>query len=151
MTDEEVAKTHHCMALQGKHRSAVRWLTERMKGGALDPENNCSKTGDPVSEVLKSKHPEPQIPNVEDFYDHAYLPEIMELDITQEHVEQVARHASGATGPGGTDSTAIQNWLLQHGKTSTLLRKSFANLVSWLANTDPPWNLRENGQNEKKL
>jgi hypothetical protein len=38
-------------------RSAVRNLTNRDQGGVLQPDDACTKTGLPVLEVLRGKHP----------------------------------------------------------------------------------------------
>jgi len=37
------------------------------------------------------------------------------LNITGEVVEKVARWLTQSAGPGGTDSTALQYWLLKYG------------------------------------
>ena len=57
-TAEHRSKTFHGLVLCGKLRTAVRWITEREKGGFLQPEEHCTKTGDRVLEVLHAKHPD---------------------------------------------------------------------------------------------
>jgi hypothetical protein len=39
-------------------QGAVRFLTQREKGGMIMPGNKDEKTGDTVASVLQSKHPE---------------------------------------------------------------------------------------------
>ena len=39
-TAEHRAKTFHGLVLRGKIRTAVRWITEREKGGVLQPEGH---------------------------------------------------------------------------------------------------------------
>ena len=55
-TAEHRAKTFHGLVLRGKLRTAVRWITEREKGGVLLPEEQFTKTGERVLEVLCTKH-----------------------------------------------------------------------------------------------
>ena len=62
-TAEHRAKTFHGLVLRGKLRTAVRWITEREKGGVLKPEGHCTKTGDRVLEVLHAKHPDARPPS----------------------------------------------------------------------------------------
>ena len=46
-------------------------------------------------------------------------PIFIPADITEEAVESVARKNSGSSVPGGTDSEALQGWLLKFGKGTT--------------------------------
>ena len=62
-TAEHRAKTFHGLVLRGKLRTAVRWITEREKGGVLQPEVHCTKTGDRVLEVLHAKLPDARPPS----------------------------------------------------------------------------------------
>ena len=43
------------------------------------------------------------------------------------------------SGPGGTDSEALQGWLLKFGGDSKRLRTSVENFVDWISNGIPPW------------
>ena len=52
---ERPAKTYHSLVLCGKLRTAVRWITEWEKGGVLLPEETCTKTGERVMEVMRTK------------------------------------------------------------------------------------------------
>ena len=56
MPVEDRAKTYYSLVLHGKLWTAVRWITEREKGGVLLPEDKCTKTGERVVEVLRTKH-----------------------------------------------------------------------------------------------
>jgi hypothetical protein len=71
--------------------------------------------------------------------DYDTLPDFVDLDITEDVVEQVARRLSGSAGPGGSDAQAIQHWLLRFGGASGELRRAVAGLVEWMANDFPPW------------
>ena len=54
---ESVARAFNSQVLDGKLKSAVRNLTIGERGGVLGPEDLCTKTGQPVIDVLQSKHP----------------------------------------------------------------------------------------------
>ena len=98
-----------------------------------------SKTHEPVIDVLKSKHPDARVLDASVLEDYKTLPNLVELDITEETVEQVARRLLGSAGPGGTDSAAVQHWLLRFGGASQQLRKAVAELTDWISNSSPPW------------
>ena len=53
---EAVAQSYHSTVLSGKLRQAVRWATNRKGGGCLLLDDQCTKTGRPVAEVLREKH-----------------------------------------------------------------------------------------------
>ena len=57
-TAEHRAQAFHSLVIRGKLRMAVRWITELETGGVLETGDRCTKTGDRVMEVLRSKHPE---------------------------------------------------------------------------------------------
>ena len=98
-----------------------------------------SKSGLPVLDVLKSKHPEAVIPQPETLEDYDTVPSFTPLDITACTIESVARRMSGGAGPGGVDSMALQGWLLRFGKESIGLREAIASFTCWMANDSPPW------------
>ena len=143
-SDDSKARAFHSRVLSGRLRSAVRTLTGRDGGGVLQPDDNCTKTGRPVWEVLPSKHPALRDPvEVGDpngaFEPYADLPTAIPLCITQDDVEVISSRLSGAAGPGGTDAVDLSNWLLRFGPQSEDLRSEMAAWVNWLANTHPPW------------
>jgi hypothetical protein len=139
-------RAFNAKVLSGRLRSAVRNLTNRESGGVKMPDDLCSKTGTPVLEVLRGKHPALRDPGPEvgrsdtafEPYD-APAPDTVPVEITADVVEAVASSLSGAAGPGGTDSVTLANWLLRYGEASERLRIAMANLGSWLANGHPPW------------
>ena len=63
--DEAVARIFHNTVLSGKIRQAFRRATDRQGGGCLLPDDQCTKTGRPVAEVLREKHPEMRVPPME--------------------------------------------------------------------------------------
>ena len=109
----------------------------------MDPDAIDDKTGTPVIDVLRKKHPAMREPKESDIGDRVFesypaTPKAIPIDITAETVEAVASKLSGAAGPGGVDAVALQNWLLRFGSESEQLRQEFAEWTRWLANTHPP-------------
>ena len=51
-------------------------------------------------------------------------PIFIPVNITEEAVESVVQFFSGSSGPGGTDSEALQVWLLKFGEDSNRIRTS---------------------------
>ena len=66
-------------------------------------------------------------------------PPMIDLDITGAHIMSVARWLRGGAGPGGSDSTAWQYWLLRYGAHSERLRDAVARLTRAVANGSMPW------------
>ena len=139
VTPEQRAKIFHGKMLRGDVRGAVRYLTARDKGSVLMPDKIDEKSGDTVAEVLASKHPEARMPVASSLHQYANTPDFVDVDVTEETVEKVARRLSGSAGVGGTDSHALQHWLLRFGAVSRKLRAVVAKLVDWLSNSFPPW------------
>ena len=63
--DDAVAWSFHDTVLSGYFWQAVCQATDREGGGCLLPEDQCTKTGRPVVEVLREKHPDMPVPPVE--------------------------------------------------------------------------------------
>ena len=137
-TEEQRGKTFSRLALQGKLRSAVRYLTERDGGEIMLPDEIDAKTGDTVLDVLQSKHPDMRVPDIALMEEYDTLPDFVELDITADTVEKVARRLSGSAGPGGTDSADLPHWLLRFGGASAEFRQAVAEFVRWKANDNSP-------------
>jgi hypothetical protein len=143
---ESVARSYNSKVLGGRLRTAVRSLTQRGQGGVLQPDDTCSKTGKPVLEVLRGKHPamrDPQ-PDMEDdargsFEHYDEVPEAVPLVITGDVVEKVASRLSGGAGPGGSDAVDLRNWLLRFGAESEALRDALAGICEMMANGNPSW------------
>jgi hypothetical protein len=95
-TDEDlIAQKYILMVLDGKLRAAVRFATSRDGGGVLLPQDACTKTGQPVMEVLLSQHPDTRIPDLEDpnciAFDHYdEVPLLIPTDCTTEDLETLA-------------------------------------------------------------
>ena len=59
---EHQEHTYHSLVLWGKLRTAVQWITERETGGALQLGERCTKKGERVTEVLRTKNPDDRAP-----------------------------------------------------------------------------------------
>eukprot|EP00978_Attheya_sp_CCMP212_P023363 scaffold71500_cov33-Attheya_sp.AAC.2 len=139
MDDQEVARTYNHMVLQGKLHQAVCWIPQRHKGGILYPDEINVKTGMPVIDVLKSKHPEARVPDIGNLLHYDETPEFVDVDITADTVESITQKLSGSAGPGGVDSVRLSHLLLRFRKTSATLREVAADFTRWMTNEMPPW------------
>ena len=63
--DDAVARSFHETVLSGKLHQAVCRATDREGGGCLLLGEKCTKTGRPVADVLREKHPDTRVPPVE--------------------------------------------------------------------------------------
>ena len=61
MLEAEVHLQYNNLLITGKIRETVRFLTGRDQGGILLPMDACTKTGKPVEEMLREKHPPPSL------------------------------------------------------------------------------------------
>ena len=87
MSEEAISKTFTSLVLKGKIRTAVRLVTFRGAGSVLSPENMDAKSGQPVVDVLRVKHPAPIVPNVRVLEHYDVVPEFVPIDITEDTVE----------------------------------------------------------------
>ena len=106
----------------------------------FQPGDIFPRTGQPVLDVLCSKHPEvrPLTAIILEAYG-GKPPALVMVDITNEMVAIVVRQLLGALGPRGDDSVSLQHWLRRFGATSTGLRKIFSEFGDRMANGRPPW------------
>ena len=93
----------------------------------------------PSHQFLEGKRPSKIIPYCAALATHDKTPIFIPVNIMEKSVELVARKILGISGPGGTDSEALQGCLLKFGEDSTRLRTSVETFVEWLANGSPPW------------
>ena len=93
----------------GKLHRSVRLITEREIGRLIRLAERCTKTGERVMEVLRTKHPEALPKKLVSLYTYPDRPpEIISVDITNNTVKVVVGRLSVGAGPGGTDSVSIQ-------------------------------------------
>eukprot|EP00957_Ditylum_brightwellii_P132238 10083299-Ditylum_brightwellii.AAC.1 len=71
--------------------------------------------GLPVEEVLLNKHPFPTQPSEEALCEYNTLPALIDINVTEDTVENAAAKMQGAAGPDGVDSIAWRDWILRYG------------------------------------
>ena len=126
----------------GKLRAAVRMVTDRNGGKFYLPHEEDSKTGRPVIDVLRDKHPPTAVPPEDDFDEYVEdEPEPLPIECYEEHVARQASHLSGGAGPDSTDSQTLKHWLQRFGVYSEALREEMALWVTLLANGSPEYAL----------
>ena len=123
--------------LSGHCRKAVRFLTNRDQGGVLDPSNTCTKSGQPVLDVLKDKHPDTCLTEAHGAYNDT--PAVIPLDISADHSEKVASKLLGSSGVDGIDGMEPKHWMLWFGTISMALCQVMADLTHWISNNTPSW------------
>ena len=120
----------------------MRMVTDRDPGGLLKPNDTCLKTGRPVIDVLREKHPDARVPIEDDFDVHPGGQECLEsppIYCYEENVAKVAVKLSGGAGPCGVEGIMLKNWMLQYGVHSENLHAEIAQWVCWLSNGSPPY------------
>ena len=99
---EHQAMVRFSPVIRGKLRTAVQWITERDTGGVLQPGDRCTKTGERVIDMLRTKHPEARTPTAASLDSYPSRPlELTPVEITKDTVTAVARRLSGGAGQGG--------------------------------------------------
>jgi len=112
MDDDEAILNFSRLVLLGKLRQAVRFLTDRAEnGGILQPDDDAGK-GKTVIEVLQAKHPNQADPHADAFIECAELPELIDVDVTADHMLKVASSLSGGAGISGLDASQWHQLLL---------------------------------------
>ena len=130
------------MVLSGKMRAAMCMIINRDPKGLLKPDDSCLKTGQPVIEVLCSKHPNSIVPPEEGFDVHPGGLKLLDSPPVYCYEETAAKGAaklSGGVGPCGVEGIVLRNWLLWHDIQSEHLREEIANWVCWLSNGSPTY------------
>jgi hypothetical protein len=130
--EELIAQKYNHMVLNGKLQAAVCFVMARNGGGVLLPQDACTKTGQPVIEVLQLQHPDTRIPNLGDpdciaFKHYNEVPMALPTDCTSEDLEALALRMSESTGPSSFDTVMMRNCLLWYGRASSELRQEMAN------------------------
>ena len=114
------------------------------RGECLLPVELCTKTGRPVADVLREKHPEMCVTPMENltyaaFGEYEEVPETVPLDFSEDNVTWVASKISGAAGALGAEDIELRNWILCFGCASEEFIVIITALEDWMANPHPPW------------
>ena len=137
--EETIARQYAARVHSGRLRAAVRFATEREGGGPMQPDDIDSKTGRPVIDVLRSKHPPPHDTPIEALENFPDKPDPCPVVITSDAVERLSHKLRGGAGPSGVDATHLLRWLTHFDVESDKLRQEMADWTMWLANEHPPW------------
>ena len=97
------------------------------------------QSGKCAFDVLREKHPPPDLASQDAFASCSDLPLLVDVDVTSSHVEQVAHRLRGSGGPGGADSDHWQCFLFHYGAHSSQLREAVADLAMYLASGIADW------------
>ena len=109
-----MARSYHDTVMSCRLRQADRQATGREGGGCLLPDDQCTKTGRLVAEVLREKHPDMRVPPVEipacaAFGEYEDVPETVPLDFMEDDVTWVASKLSVAAGALGAEVIDLRN------------------------------------------
>jgi hypothetical protein len=63
--DKTIARVFNAEILSDRLQQAAQALTRREEGGVSQPDDACAKTGRPALEVLRDKHPQMRVPDLE--------------------------------------------------------------------------------------
>ena len=101
------------------------------------------KTGRPVADVIREKHPDMRVSPVENpvcaaFEEYEDVPQMVPLDFMEDDVMWVASKFSGAAGALGAEAMELRNWLFCFGCASKDIRVVVAGFVDWMTNSSPP-------------
>ena len=126
----------------GKLKQAVHWATDREGGWCLLPDNQCTKTGRPVVEVLRENHQDMRVLPVKNttcatFEEYEEVSET--LDFTEDDVTWVVSKLSRAADELLAEAIELCNWILRFGCLSKDLRVVVTRLADWMANYYPSW------------
>ena len=101
----------------------------------MQPSEAYSNTGEPVFDVLRTKHPEARAHLGRSLDAYPGRPtELVPVNLTYEIVIEVAHSLSGGSRVGGGYSIILQNFLLCFEEASGEIRKIFAEFAEWMAN-----------------
>ena len=114
---ESVARSYHDAVLSVKLRQAIRRATNREGGGCLLPDDQCTKTGKPVSEVLWEKYLDMCVSPVDNptcttFEKYGEGPKTVPLDFMEDDMTRVASKLSVAAVVPGAEAMELCNRFL---------------------------------------
>ena len=112
-------------------------------GGCLLLDDQYTKTGQPVAEVFREKHPDMHVSPVENpmcaaFEEYEEIPETIPLYFSEDDVTWVASKISGAACALGVEAIELQNWLLRFSSASEKLRVLVASVADRMSKCSPP-------------
>ena len=115
---DTAGRKYDAMMKGGRMRSAVHIVSAQDLGRLYRPSDKCSKTGRPVIEILRDKHPKSVIPDTDhfDIYSDIITNECqtsMPIYCSEDEVAKGSNTLGGCTGPTGVDGLMLQGWVLR--------------------------------------
>ena len=136
---EDIQKIFVQILLQGKLRQSVWRVTDRDKGVLTILTENNVNTGKPIVYLLWYKYPRPISLALDLFHPYASTPNLIDLGITYDIFEWMAKMMQGAVGLVGIVTAAWKDWKLHYRLYSWYLRESISTLGLWISNNFLPW------------
>ena len=131
------------LVLKGNFGKCIQFICEIEKGRVLqlrELDEDCTGTiNENVTYHLEGGNTSKTILSCATLKMYEVTTILIPVDITEEAVESVVRKLLGSSISGGTDSEALQVWLLKFREDSTRLRTSVETFVDCIANGSPPW------------
>ena len=119
---------------------AAKMLFETQESKVLRPTDIDAKSGLPVLEVLKTKHPELTIPDPEVLEDYGGPPpDLPIIQVTDKSIKTVAGMMKGSGGLNGVDGVTLSDWLCSRKAASKRLRDALVKFTNWSFNNYTPW------------
>ena len=88
---------------------------------------------------MEVKHLHKTNPSCVRFKTYNETPIFIPVDITEDEVKSLTQKLWGSYGSGGTDSEALQGWILKFGEDRKRLNTIMETFVDWLSNGSPSW------------
>ena len=141
---ESIARSYHDTALSGKLRQAIHQATNRDGVGCLLQDDQCTKTGQLVAEVLWEKHLDRRFPPMENpmctaFEGHEDAPKTVPLDFAEDDVTWVSSNISGTTGALAEKAIDLRDFIICFEYVLEELRVVFVRLADCMFNSSLPW------------
>ena len=106
---KEYAKVFSSLVCRKKICSAIRYACKRNKGRVLMLGDIDEKSSDLVLDTLITKHSNGQDVDVKSLPAFKECSDLIDILVTIDNVEEVAKHLSGSVGLSGVDSTSFSH------------------------------------------
>ncbi len=108
------------------------------------PNDLCTKKEIPFIQVLREKHLDMRVPdlNSEDciaFEQYPCCPDPIPVMCDEDSMESIANKLGGAVGPNSVDAATAKALMLNYGDASAELREEMLWWAEWMCNTSPLW------------
>ncbi|EJK55331.1 hypothetical protein THAOC_24945, partial [Thalassiosira oceanica] len=139
------SKKFDAMVKDGNLGAAMRFVEQKSGGGGggklYRHDDTDTKTGDQVIDVLRSKFPEPVIPEASHFDPSTSGPpeDTPPVYLSEEDILLRAKKLKSAAGMDGVDGQTARYWITSFGDRSKRLREALARIAMLLANGSPQY------------